>query len=236
MKVGIMQPYIFPYIGYWQLINSVDKFVILDDVNYIMRGYINRNSILLNGKPYRFTISIRKASQERLIMDTKLSFGHEEREKFLKTIRNAYRNAYCYENVMPLIEEIINNKENDLTKFIKFSIERIMQYLQIQTEILSSSEIQKNNALKGEERIIEICQRLKADTYINPCGGRKLYNSENFANNNIELFFLDTYSNKIIYDQGKESFERNLSIIDVLFFNDVETIKGFLREYELNRY
>lgn len=68
MKIGIMQPYFMPYIGYWQLINEVDKFVLLDDVNYIMRGYINRNNILLNGEIYRFTIPVHKASQNKSVM------------------------------------------------------------------------------------------------------------------------------------------------------------------------
>lgn len=79
MKMAIMQPYLFPYIGYWQLISAVDKFVLLDDVNFIKRGYINRNSILINGKAHMFSIPIRKASQNRLIMDTKLNFNEKEK-------------------------------------------------------------------------------------------------------------------------------------------------------------
>lgn len=234
MKVGIMQPYLFPYIGYWQLIGAVDKFVLLDDVNYIMRGYINRNSILVNGRPYRFTIPVKKASQERLIMDTQLSFTLEEKKKFLSTIRRAYKKAYHYGAVMPLIEEIIGNPEQDLTKFIRFSIEKIMGYLQIETELSVSSQMIKNNGLAGADRIIEICRRLGADEYVNPCGGRKLYSRESFIKNDMELYFLDTYSEKIIYDQGKEGFEPNMSIIDILFWNSVERIKGFLQEYKLS--
>lgn len=144
MKVGVMQPYLFPYIGYWQLINAVDRFVILDDVNYIMRGYINRNSILLNGKPYRFTIPIKKASQNKLIMETELNFDLLAKEKFLQTIQTAYKKAPYYEKVMPMMIEIINQQESDLTRFIRFSIEKLMEYLHIQTEILVSSQLEKN--------------------------------------------------------------------------------------------
>ena len=82
MKIAIMQPYLFPYIGYWQLIYAVDEFVLLDDVNYIMRGYVNRNNILLNGKSHRFTVPIQKASQNKLIMETKLNFSDEDKRKF----------------------------------------------------------------------------------------------------------------------------------------------------------
>lgn len=234
MKIAVMQPYIFPYIGYWQLINAVEKFVILDDVNYIVRGYINRNCILLNGKPYRFTIPIEKASQNKLIMETRLNFTQDKKRDFLLTVHNAYMKAPNYDSVMPLIESIINNKERELTAFIKFSFEKIMEYLNIQTEILCSSKIKKGQGLKGEERIIEICKKLGADVYVNPCGGRKLYQKEKFKKENIELLFLDTCTNEIVYRQNQETFEKNLSIIDILFFNKIDDIRFFLDRYCLN--
>lgn len=234
MKIAIMQPYFMPYIGYWQLINAVDKFVLLDDVNYIMRGFINRNSIFLDGKPYRFTIPIEKASQNKLIMETRLNFIPDKKLNFLRTISNAYRKAPYYESVMPIMEEIINNPETDLTAFIRYSIEKIMQYLNIQTEIFLSSKIEKNQNLKGEDRIIEICKKLGADTYINPCGGRKLYHKEAFNKENMRLRFLDTQDDHIIYNQLQQEFIGKLSIIDVLMFNSGEGICNLLQRYELN--
>lgn len=230
-----MQPYLFPYIGYWQLIYAVDKFVLLDDVNYIMRGYINRNSILLNEKPYRFTIPIRKASQNKLIMETELKFSLNEKNKFLKLLFFAYKHAPYYNDVMPIIEHIILNPQENLTKYILFSIYEICEYLQIQTEIFVSSQIKKAEDLHGESRIIEICKKLYADTYINPCGGRELYCPNNFQKQNINLYFLDTIKENIHYEQGQGEFISNLSILDVMFFNDKKTILMFLNEYELNQ-
>lgn len=235
MRVGIMQPYIFPYIGYWQLIHAVDQFVILDDVNYIRRGYINRNSILLSGKPYRFTIPVKKASQNKLIKDMELDFDREKKDKFLMTIHGAYSKAKNYAKVFPFIEEIINNKEEDLTRFTEFSIRRIMKYLDISTELLLSSQVPKQEGIKGETRIIEICKRLHADTYINPCGGRKLYNQESFQLEGINLFFLDTASEKIVYDQNQKIFVENLSIIDILMFNNKDKVREFLKAIALNQ-
>lgn len=234
MKVGIMQPYIFPYIGYWQLINAVDRFVILDDVNYITRGYINRNSILLNGKPYRFTIPIKKASQNKLIMDTKLNFSEKEKEKFMRTIHTAYHKAPLFHAIMPLMEKIIYNQQEDLTEFIKYSIYIIMDYLEIGTKIELSSKIDKKQDLKAEERILEICKREKADIYINPCGGRQLYKQETFERENIKLLFLDSDLANIRYSQNQDSFESSLSIIDVLMFNEKEKIDDYLEKYKLS--
>lgn len=234
MKIGIMQPYLFPYIGYWQLIYAVDRFVILDDVNYIMRGYINRNSILLDGKPYKFTIPIKQASQNRLIMDTKLNFEEKDKKKLLATIGNAYKKAPFYERVMPMIKDIILNPQEDLTEYILYSIEMVMKYMEINREIYRSSQIEKDNTLRAQDRIIEICKRLQADTYINPCGGRKLYDHETFEQQGMKLLFLDVCNERIIYKQSQKTFEPNLSIIDVMMFNDITAIKKILEEYELN--
>ncbi len=234
MRVGIMQPYLFPYIGYWQLLYAVDKFVLLDDVNYIVRGYINRNYILLNEKSYRFTVPIKKASQNRLIMETQLSFSIKEKNNFLKLLSYAYKNAPYYNVVMPMIEHIILNPQENVSKYIYTSLNEICRYLQITTEILFSSQIKKDKNLHGENRIIEICNKMCADTYINPRGGRKLYSQQNFRERNIYLYFLDTIEENIHYKQGKGDFIPNLSILDVLFFNDKRTIRMFLEEYELN--
>lgn len=230
-----MQPYLFPYIGYWQLINVVDKFVILDDVNYIMRGFINRNRILLNGQPYMFSIPIKKASQNKLIMDTELNFSEEDKRKFLMTLRSAYKKAPYFSKVMPMIEQIIENPETNLTSYIKNSIQRINQYLDIDTEILISSQIEKDNTLKAQERIIEICKKLHADTYINPCGGRALYDHDTFEQKGMELFFLTTIGEKIHYHQYKDDFIENLSIIDLLMNNEQNQIRSFLNQYMLGK-
>lgn len=233
MKLAIMQPYLFPYIGYWQLIGAVDEFVILDDVNYIKRGFINRNSILINGVPYRFAIPISHASQNRLIMDTKLNFSWDDKKNFLKKIELAYKKAPEYENVMPMLQDIIQNPENDLTQYIYYQLKKICEYMKIETKFKFSSKIEKNNDLKGQDRIIEICKKENADIYINPCGGRKLYDRGKFYDNGIELFFIEMQENVIAYDQRTDTFIRNLSIIDGLMNAPYDIIRQLLEGYSL---
>ncbi len=234
MKLAVMQPYFFPYIGYWQLIAAVDKFVILDDVHYIMRGYINRNSILLGGKAHTFSIPVSHASQNKLICDTKLLFTPKDKQKFLETVSLAYRKAPYYANAMRLIEKVVMYNEDDLTKYIANSIELIKEYLGIETPVVKSSDIKKDPYLKGEERIIALCKTLGAETYINPPGGRALYSHESFDRENIDLLFLDTSMNRIVYPQFGNEFIDHLSIIDFIMFNDVPTIRNFLTMYSLN--
>lgn len=188
MKVGIMQPYFMPYIGYWQLINVVEEFVLLDDVNYITRGYINRNNILLNKKRYMFSIPVEKASQNRMIFEMNFRFSEEEKKRFLKTLKSAYGKADYWQQVFPIIEKIVLYENENLTDYIENSIREILTYLGIKKRIIRSSQIQKNNSLTGEKRIIEICKCLGADVYINPCGGKDLYDNMHFENNGIKLF------------------------------------------------
>lgn len=228
-----MQPYFFPYIGYWQLINAVDKFVLLDDVNYIKRGYINRNEILLNGVRYRFTVPISHISQNKLIMHTTLNFDKKNRIRLLNTIEQAYRKRPFFRDIINLISDIIYYEENDLTKYIYNSIIKINACLGIGTEIMISSQIEKKNIYKAQDRIIEICRVLGADEYINPCGGRDLYEHSRFDVNGVKLFFLSTEQEKIKYNQGYDSFHANLSIIDLLMNNSKNELKKILLEYKL---
>lgn len=235
MKVAVMQPYLFPYIGYWQLINAVDKFVILDDVNYIKKGFINRNRFLINGAEHIFTVPLEKASQNKRIMDMKLNFPAEERKKLVQSIEYAYKKAPFFNEVMPILEKIICFKEDRLTEYICNSIREISDYLGIGTALYRSSEIDKDTGLKGQERILSLCQKLEADTYINPSGGRALYNHRDFTDRGINLCFLDVKSENISYIQyNRSEFVPMLSVIDVLMFNDTTQIERFLQEYELN--
>lgn len=233
MKVGIMQPYFLPYIGYWQLINAVDEFVLLDDVNYIRRGYINRNNILLNQNSYMFSIPVEKASQNRLISEMHFKFPVEEKKKFLRTIQSAYHKAPYYNQVFPVIEKIVLHEDEDLTAYIENSIHLILSYVGIERRIRRSSQIQKDNTLTGEARIIEICRCLQADTYINPCGGKELYSKAHFEERQMQLFFLNPQMEKIRYRQFGEAFVPYLSVIDILMFCNQEEILKLIEMYDL---
>lgn len=231
MKVGIMQPYFFPYIGYWQLLNTVDKYVIYDDVNYINRGWINRNNILMNGKSKMINLSLKHASQNSLINEIEVFQDKKKKEKLLRTIELVYRKAPYYSEVFPIIEDIINYGESNLARYLQYSIRQINKYLSINTELILSSTINKDNTLKGQDKIIEICNILQADEYYNAIGGQGLYCYDNFTYHNIKLKFLKT--NVVKYEQFSNEFIPNLSIIDIMMFNSVEDIKKMLEQYEL---
>jgi mRNA-degrading endonuclease HigB of HigAB toxin-antitoxin module len=231
MKIGIMQPYIFPYIGYFQLINAVDKFVIYDDVNFINKGWINRNRILNNGKDSLFSIPLREASQNKLINEIDVNWDDAWKSKFLKTLEQCYKKAPFYKEVLPIIEQTISLDNEVISKVIENNLRLICHYLEIKTEIISSSDIYKNTHLKAHERILDICLQENATQYINPIGGLELYDKDVFEAKNIKMDFIK--SSPIEYKQYKNDFVPWLSMIDVLMFNSKEQIKEFLDNYEL---
>jgi hypothetical protein len=231
MTIAIMQPYIFPYIGYFQLINAVDKFVIYDDVNFINKGWINRNRILVSGQAHLFTVPLKDASQNKLIFEVELSTGDPWRKKLLKTIQQSYQKAPNYPTVFPLIEGIVNFETSSVTELIIYGLREICAYMGIQTEIVPSSRIFNNTILKGQDRILDICKQEKARRYINPIGGMELYEKEKFEKEGVQLNFIQSMASP--YSQFKNAFVPWLSIIDILMFNDRDFINKLLKEFEL---
>ncbi|MES2588236.1 MAG: WbqC family protein [Bacteroidota bacterium] len=228
-KLAIMQPYLFPYIGYFQLINAVDTFVIYDDVNFIKKGWINRNNILVNNTKFQFTFPIKSASQNTLIRD--LNFNTEISNNFLKTLKLAYHKAPNFQLCNEMFSEIFYYSKTNLTEYIAHSLNIICQYLGIKTQFMISSEIEKDKSLKGEQKIIEICKKLNATHYINPIGGLELYDKSKFFDEKIKLNFIQTKGIK--YQQFGDEFVPGLSIIDVIMFNSKTEISDFLLDYDL---
>ncbi len=226
-----MQPYFLPYIGYLQLLKAVDKFVVYDDVNFIMRGWINRNNILVNGKPHLFTIPLKDASQNKLIRDVRISADEQWKKKLLKTISQSYQKAPFYSTVFPLVEKITYFETDKISELAVNALIAIKNYLDIPTEIVSSSAVYGNSDLKAQERILDICKREKAERYLNPSGGKELYSKEKFDAHDIALFFIQ--SKPVIYTQFSNDFVPWLSILDVLMFNEPHTVNDLLDKYEL---
>ncbi|MBU46862.1 MAG: hypothetical protein CMD28_05455 [Flavobacteriales bacterium] len=228
MNLTVMQPYLFAYIGYWQLINAVDIFVIYDDVNFIKRGHINRNTFLQNQKPQLFTLELVGASQNKKINE--IDVGNNSK-KLLKTIRQNYSKAPFFTDVFPVLEEILNNGQKELSKFLGSSLVKISKYLNIETKFLYSSDIKNDKALKAQDRLIEISKTLNATSYINSIGGIELYDKSVFSQNDINLSFLKTY--EISYKQFNNEFVPNLSIVDILMFSSKDNIKNMLNHFQL---
>lgn len=230
-KIGIMQPYFFPYLGYWQLLKAVDRYVIYDDVNYIKNGWINRNNILLNGQKHLITLPLDGASPFLPINQIKITSNVMLKEKLLKTIEQAYKKAPFFDKVFPIVREVITEESCLISKALEKQFRLVCKYLEINTELIVSSTIDKDNELKAQDKVIHICKILGGSEYLNAIGGQELYSHDDFAAHGINLHFVKT--NFTEYKQFKNEFTSGLSIIDVMMFNSPEQIREMLDKYEL---
>ena len=230
-KLAIMQPYFFPYIGYFQLIQSVNQFIIYDNIQYTKKGWINRNRFLQNGKDELFTLPLKNNSDFLTVKDREIAADFN-RDKFLNRLREAYKGAPYYDRVYPLVENIVRRDENNLFNYIFHSIRETCEYLKIDTEILISSCLQIDHSLQGKDKVIALCKYVDADVYINTIGGQKMYLPEEFSQHGIKLEFLKTKN--LEYPQFNNMFVPWLSIVDVMMFNSVDDISDYLASgYEL---
>lgn len=233
MKAAIMQPYVFPYLGYYQLVNAVDLFVFFDDVNFIKKGWINRNNILVNGEANKFTIPVKEISQNSLINQVELFEFEKWADKFLKTLAVSYKKAPKFRETFSLIEEVFNQPNSGVAKLAENSIISVFKYLGCEINYKRSSElVYKRTDTTGEDKIIEICKIVGATEYLNPYNGRELYKADSFEKCAISLGFLRM--DEISYAQFmKENFVPSLSMIDVLMFNEKEAVRELLGKYKI---
>lgn len=224
-----MQPYFLPYLGYFQLLAGVDKFVVYDDVNFINRGWVNRNRMLLNNVPHTFTVPLQQASQNKKICDLELVAESAWRVRLLNTIGQTYRKAPHYADVYPLVENVVLFETSHLDAFLLNSIKQIANYLGIRAVLVESSRKYANDHLKGQDRILDICAQERAEMYVNPPGGADLYHRQAFDERGVKLSFLRPYP--IVYSQFNAGmFIENLSIMDVLMFNSADRVRSFLSQ------
>lgn len=223
-----MQPYLFPYLGYYQLAAAVDQWVFYDDVMFIKKGYIHRNSLLVNGARYRFSIPISNPSQFRAINE------HHAIPPFdgiLRTIAQAYAKAHGFSRIFPMIRSILDGGETNIARMAGASLHAVFDYLGIPLRASWSSSILGHQHLKGQDRILAICKTLEASEYVNPIGGVGLYDEDAFTAHGIRLRF--HRMRPVSYRQGDLPFVPNLSIIDVLMHNDPDEVLHLLHEYDL---
>jgi hypothetical protein len=228
MRVAIMQPYLLPYLGYFQLLHRVDTFVLLDDVAFINRGWINRNRLLVNGEAHLFTVPLAGSSQNKLIQDLRLHPDDRARRKLLATIRQAYRAAPEFAQVFSLAEAVLLSQEPDLTTLVLNSLTLINDYLGQPVPLVRSSALARPGPATGQARIIAICQSLGASEYVNLVGGAALYAAPDFAAQGLQLRFLQPTLTP--YRQGIGAFVPGLSILDVLMHNTPADVRELVRQ------
>ena len=227
MTLAAHQPYFIPYIAYWQLIAAVDHFLIADDYAFMKQGWINRNRILINGKPNIFRLEVNGQSSYKYINETELLPINVEDK--MKTVYMAYHKAPFYAEGSLLMEDILSFPELNLSMFLANSIFKICNYLDIHTPISYTSDIPGNSSLKLEQRIYDFCKAHGANVYVNAIGGQELYHFDEFREHGIKLRFIN--SSHPEYKQFGNDFVGQLSILDAIMFNSKEELHLMLKQY-----
>lgn len=236
MKVGIMQPYFFPYIGYFSLINAVDRWVVFDDVQYINKGWVNRNRIIhpICNEWIYITVPVCKHIREEKIKNISINRTIGYKDKILAQLESSYkkRATFFYE-VMNIVSDCLEKENENLCRLNVYSMKKVCEYLHINFEyqLFSEMEIVNNRMSEAGEWALYISREMKADEYINPIGGRALFDKKKFENSGINLRFLKQNIDK--YEQKKASFIEGLSIIDVMMFNSVSDINEYMSNIEI---
>lgn len=229
MTLAGNQPYFLPYLGYFQLINLADLFLIGDDLQFIKGGWINRNRIINDGHSAYITLSLCHQTPNKLISDL---FVNSNSDKLERVINTNYHKAPFFDQVYPLVEAMLNYPDRRLNYFLLNSLQIVCDYLGISTPLILNSERKDETSLKGEERVIHLCKSMGADTYINAFGGQELYSKERFAQEGIELRFIKPQLTP--YKQLRtQEFVPALSILDVMMNVPKDEIHDMLDCYTL---
>lgn len=255
MKLAIMQPYFMPYLGYFQAIAAVDKYILYDQLTYIQSGWINKNRIRQRNMPVsNIVVPLVNKSSNTLIADTLIDNTKLWQKKILKSLQLGYGKSAYYHEIMPFIEDILSKEYTTISELNCSSIKRICEFLDIKTDIDSDIDryldlemqlvdIESNDysrfthlhtlPIKKVARVLEICKAEDSNFFVNAIGGQKLYDKDEFKQYGIDLYFIKM--NDIQYSQNctDGSYEPNLSIIDVLMHNGKEGTKKLLNEYIL---
>ncbi len=231
MKAAIMQPYFFPYPGYFQLIAAVDVFVVYDNIQYSKNGWINRNRICRSGEAAIISLPLKAASDYLDVRERELAADFRP-DKLLNQIRGAYQRAAFFSQIFPLLERIIGYEDSNLFRYLHHSICRLCEFLRIDTEIRVSSTIAVDHGLRKQDKVLALCSALGASTYVNAIGGVELYSKAAFRDRGIDLMFIR--GKTFEYAQFGHPFVPLLSIIDALMFNHMDAVReSIFNDYEL---
>ena len=225
-RVAAIQPYLFPYVGYFQLMAACDELLLLDDVQYVTRRWINRNRILVNGEPSWITLPVRHACRDLPINERRYAREPLTARRVLHQIEAAYRRAPHLASVLALVDDALTGTDDNVARINARALALVAGAVGIDTPVVLASDTRGNRGLRGEDAIIELCRRRGATAYLNPIGGSGLYDSSRFAAAGLSLEFLQFEAPA--YPQFGAPFVPRLSIVDVMMFNALATVRAMI--------
>lgn len=232
-RIAVMQPYFFPYIGYYQLANQVDQFILYDNIEFSKRGWIHRNRILIDQQIKYISLNLKKDSDFKEIRERVLSgvYFDKNRSKILRQIENSYKDSVSYSEVMPVIESAMNVDSRNLYDYLLHTLLVIFDHLNINTEVITSSTVQIDHSLESKKKLRAFCKYFGVNQLLNPIGGKPLYDQSEFLENGVSISFMEAID--IQYNNQKGPVPTHLSIIDVMMNNSRDELQKMLHNFQL---
>lgn len=232
MKVGIMQPYFFPYLGYFDLINQTDQWIVFDTAQYIRHGWVNRNRILHPKESWQYIIvPLKKHDREASINQVETIDPAVWAPRILGQLEHYKKRAPFYRETMELVNTCLSTRERNLSRLNTSILGSVCQHLGIpwNCQVFSEMQLHLGSVAGPGDWALRICEALTATEYINPAGGKDLFDSNEFAKLGIKLLIQEDFSYQ--YECLGYHFEPNLSVIDVLMWNETEKIRDHLNRH-----
>lgn len=229
LRLAAMQPYLFPYVGYFQLMHACDAFVLLDDVQYIRRAWINRNYIWQGRRSVRFTLPVAKAAQEARILDMRVDPTQyvKFRSKLLNALHHSYGKEKRFDEIYTLIASVFAPEATTLCSLASSSIFNVCDYLGLDKTVYRASELAPQRSGSRSVQILALCEALQGSEYLNPVAGTDLYQPDVLAGGGCRLLALAPH----IPDELCDPIARRpLSIIDSLMRHDRQYLRAVLEQ------
>jgi hypothetical protein len=234
MKLAIMQPYFFPYLGYFSLIQNSDRWIVFDEVQFIRHGWIERNRILKPGVGWQYiSVPLEKHSREQIIKEIRIRNSEDWESKIFRQLEHYKKIAPYYSTIIGFLNKTFELNFESITKLNAYILSETCKYIGVNFnyQIYSEMNLHIEQPNSPGDWALNISKAINATEYFNPPGGIEIFDQEAFKSANIKLKFLNI--NLFDYFQGKRPFEPGLSIIDVMMFNSPEEIRKMLTQYEI---
>lgn len=236
MKIGIMQPYFFPYIGYFSLIKNTDKFILFDPVQFIRHGWIERNRVLKPQLGWQYiAVPLVKHELSTAIKDVRINNSEDWKNRLLAQLQHYKKKSPFYKQTIEVVQKGLDIETDSIVQLNYLTLKAVCDYLEIpfDCEIFSEMNLEIEQVNAPDEWALNICKALGYKEYWNPPGGMEFFDPKKYEEAGIDLKFQKVNVQPYPQRRGPENIETGLSIIDVMMFNSPEVIKDMLDDYEL---
>ena len=235
MKIGIMQPYFLPYLGYFSLIKHTKRYILFDSVQFIKHGWIERNRILKPQSGWQYiSVPLTKHSSDTKIKDIVIKNTTDWRNKIFSQLEHYKRRAPFYQDTIDTLKNALDIDTESIVELNEHVLKVICAYIGIEfnENIFSEMNLPIEEINTPDEWALNICKSLgNVDEYWNPEGGLEFFDREKYEKAGININFIKM--NLTRYPQRRPEFEAGLSIVDVMMFNEPSKINKMLDDYEL---